>query len=108
MSRERKTLCVDFDGVIHAYTKGYHDKTAYDVPMPGAYESLLKLKGQGYRIVIFSARDAQEIKQWLTLHWCGTPLENLEVTNIKIPAIAYVDDRAIRFTNWRDIEKYFL
>lgn len=104
----RKTLCIDFDGVIHRYSKGYHDKTAYDIPMEGAYESLFKLKSQGYRIVIFTARDTTEVVEWLQKHWRGTPLEGLEVTNVKIPALAYVDDRAIRFTNWNDIEKYFL
>lgn len=103
-----KTICVDFDGVIHAYTKGYHDTTAYDVPMEGAYDSLVKLKGQGWRIVIFSARGADEIRSWLTQHWAGSQLENLEITNVKIPALAYIDDRAIRFTNWKDVEKYFL
>jgi len=29
------------------------------------------------------------------------------VSNLKPPAIAYIDDRGIRFTNWADITKYF-
>lgn len=103
-----KTVCVDFDGVIHRYSKGYFDSTAYDVPMDGAKESLLKLINQGYRIVVFSARDAADIKEWLHFHFMGTPLEHLEVTNVKIPALVYIDDRALRFTNWKDMEKYFI
>jgi hypothetical protein len=29
------------------------------------------------------------------------------ITSRKLAAIAYIDDRAVRFTNWMDIQNYF-
>ena len=29
------------------------------------------------------------------------------ITNKKFAAVAYIDDRALRFTNWRDMRQYF-
>lgn len=37
------TVAVDFDGVIHAYTKGWQNGEIYDPPMPGAFEALDQL-----------------------------------------------------------------
>jgi len=44
------------------------------------------------------------IKKWLEKYG----LKNIQVTNTKLSARAYIDDRAIRFTNWRDILSYFI
>lgn len=104
----QKRIAVDFDGVIHKYSKGWQDGSAYDEPMEGALESMRKLQDAGYDLVIFSARPAAVIMEWLHKWW---PEENGEfpmVTNEKPAAIAYIDDRGIRFTNWPDIMKYFV
>ena len=100
-----RTICVDFDGVIHKYSKGYWTGEIYDEPMEGAREVLWKWRNKGYRVVIFTARDPlqhQDIKDWL-LEW---DLPELEVTNVKIPAFMYLDDRAIRFVHWEDAKNY--
>jgi hypothetical protein len=47
-------LLVDFDGVIHRYSHGWMDGTAYDGPIDGAREMLGQLHALGYEIVIFS------------------------------------------------------
>ena len=39
----RRTLLIDFDGVVHGYSEGYKDGTIYDKPMEGVEEAL-KLK----------------------------------------------------------------
>ena len=99
-----KTIAVDFDGVIHKYSKGYQDGTPYDIPMEGAKKALRKLEKRGFDIVIFTARDnLQVVTEWMIGH--GFP--NYVVTNQKPKAIAYIDDRAIRFTNWQDMLNYF-
>ena len=54
---------------------------------------------------MLTARDPgnhPKVKQWLMAN--GFP--PMEVTNVKIPAFMYIDDRAIRFTNWSDIVNY--
>ncbi len=109
MTDERRTLAIDFDGVIHRYSRGWADGTIYDPPVAGAIPALWALRAAGYRIVIFTGRLREEgqhhhVEQWLTQH--GAP--PCTVTNIKPRALAYIDDRAVRFTNWPDIRKRFV
>jgi phosphoglycolate phosphatase-like HAD superfamily hydrolase len=92
------TVLVDFDGVIHKYSKGWQDGTAYDEPMDGAKEALEKLTNDGYKVVIFSTRDSGQIYEWLRKY----QFPRYRVTNVKEPAVALIDDRAIRFTSWHD------
>jgi hypothetical protein len=93
----RPRLLVDFDGVLHAYSRGWADGTTYDGPIPGALEALAALDADGYEVVVFSTRDADQIVEWLAAH--GFPA--YRVTNVKEPAVAQIDDRAIRFHAWR-------
>ena len=91
---EKKTVCVDFDGVLNNY-KGYAGEAELYEPMIGAREFLLKLSKE-YKVVIFSTRaSSQKIWEWLREYnlrqYCS------DVTNIKPVAVAYIDDRAIRF-----------
>jgi len=99
-----RTIAIDFDGVIHKYSKGWQNGEIYDKPVEGAINTIKQLQLK-YKIVIFTVRDNfDDIRKWLTLNG----IENLpEVTNKKPVAIAYIDDRGIRFTNWNDIINYF-
>jgi len=98
------TLAIDFDGVIHKYSKGYYDGTIYDEPMEGAIETL-KCLSEEYNLVIFTARpNKEDIKGWLEKY--GFDID-IEVTDKKIPAQVYIDDRGLRFTNWKDIKNLF-
>lgn len=89
-------LLVDFDGVLHAYSRGWADGTAYDGPIQGAKEALAGLAADGYEIVIFSTREATQIVEWLD----GHDFPAYRVTNVKEPAVAQIDDRAVRFIDW--------
>ena len=113
-----KKIAIDFDGVIHPYSKGWQDGQLYDDPVEGTKESLAILVKSGYYIVIFTTRlndeennNVPELKQRvLDYLFKNRILEGEhwhEITCKKPNAIAYIDDRAIRFTNWKDIEKYF-
>lgn len=103
------TIAVDFDGVIHAYSLGWCDGSIYDPPMPGAIEGLHQLLDQE-AVFIHTTRDPAQVAEWLTAHGftCRTehngPFWNergeLLVTNRKLAAVAYLDDRAVRFTDW--------
>lgn len=93
-----KTLAIDFDGVLHRYSKGWHDGTCYDEPMPGARAAVEKLAGC-YRLVIFTARqELGPVRDWLFRHEIGHLFA--DVTNVKPKAFAYLDDRALRFRDW--------
>ena len=107
------TVCVDFDGVIHGYNNGWQDGSIYDEPLPGAIEALKDLMAQ-YAVVIFTTRrDTIAVGQWLQKHSLDVLFEyngeayefwnkrnTILITNLKLPAVAYIDDRAIRFVSW--------
>lgn len=96
---QKKTICLDFDGVLHAYTKGWHDGSVYDPPMPGALESVQRLS-ERFKLVVQTSRDnLEEVRAWLERH--GFPL--MDVTNRKPPAVLYIDDRAFRFESWAQV-----
>lgn len=103
----RKVISVDFDGVIHAYSKGWQGDEVYDEPVEGALESINKLQKRGYEVVISTAREnLKPVIKWMTLRWQYEQAMP-EITNRKPKAIAYIDDRAIRFTTWKDVKNYF-
>jgi hypothetical protein len=99
-----QTIAIDFDGVIHKYSKGWNGGVIYDDPVEGAVEAYYELI-KNYNVVIFTAReDTDAVKKWMEKHFdfeknLGHFYEPI-VTNIKPPAIAYIDDRGITFTDW--------
>jgi len=97
---KRRTIAIDFDGVIHKYGQGFKGlMNAYDDPMEGVETALQNLKAAGKRLVILSSRPASVIEQWLK----DRDLDHYfdEVSNFKIPANIYVDDRGYKFNNWK-------
>jgi hypothetical protein len=103
----KKTVAVDFDGVIHAYSRGWQDGSVYDPPVPYALDALRNLRKR-YTVVIYTTRaredinepgGAEQIREWFKLYE-AEDLADLEITDKKPLAIALIDDRAIRFKNW--------
>lgn len=86
------TVCVDFDGVLNDY-HGY-DENDLSTPQIGAKEFITKLQLK-YEVVIHTTRDSKKVKYWLKQY----EFPPLKVTNIKQPAVAYIDDRAIRYNS---------
>ncbi len=99
----KQTVAVDFDGVIHSYEKGWQDGSIYGTPVEGAFEHICKIRSRGYNVVIFSARPKEQIGEWLLNNWPRVPPygDIPEVVNEKPLAVAYIDDRAIRFQSWK-------
>ena len=60
-----KTIAIDFDGVIHAYSKGWQDGSIYDKPIEGIFEFIGQLFKNGYSVYIHSTRNSSQIKNWL-------------------------------------------
>ncbi len=95
---EKPLLSLDFDGVLHNYSRGYHDGTIYDGPTPGALDFVLQAQ-ERFLLVIHSARartktGKRAIRAWLKQY--GFP--DLPVTAEKPPAFLHLDDRAVTFT----------
>jgi len=112
-----KQIAIDFDGVVHKNSLGFYDGTVYDEPVEGSLEAIRKLVDLGYEIVIFTCkakpdRPLVEGKTGVELIWAWLDkygFKNLikEVTAEKPRAIAYIDDKGITFTNWKDILEEF-
>lgn len=98
MSFSGIVIAVDFDGVLHSYTSGWTGWVPVDPPEPGAREFIDWMLAQGLEVVVTSARahseeGAEAIRSWLAAY--GFP--ELRVTNEKVRAAAYIDDRAVPY-----------
>jgi phosphoheptose isomerase len=109
---ELVNIGVDFDGVIHKNSKGYHDGTVYDEPVDGAREALQKLS-EKYTVILYTAKarkdrglvngrsGTQLIWDWLKEHDLNQYVS--KVTAEKPRAVAYIDDKGIKFDNWDNV-----
>jgi len=111
------TVAVDFDGVIHDYKRGWQDGSIYGDFMPGAVVALSRLMSN-YAVFVHTTRNPGQVARWIEdrsghAFECVTRASILPwkrqfwnerglllVTNRKLPAVAYIDDRAIEFTTW--------
>lgn len=98
---------IDFDSVIVKRTGIPTNSNVWtDLPMEGAIETLWLLKENKIDFYIFTNRpkpDWKKIKKWLN-DWKFP--DKILVTNVKQPGTSqYLDDRAIRFTNFNDFRK---
>lgn len=109
-----KTICIDFDGVIHDYSKGWQGVDVFDKPVSGAKEGTAALKGQGWTIIIYTTRnDTPALRQWLQEnhitydHINKNPNQPEGSDKGKLIANVYLDDRGILFGgNWeKAVEK---
>ena len=60
---KKLAIGLDFDGVIHAYSRGYFDGTCYDVPVEGAFDAIRALMVR-YNVFVFTARKPEDVKEW--------------------------------------------
>lgn len=107
-----RTMAVDFDGPIHRYGKGWHDGTIYDELTPGAREAIAGFQARGYAVFVFTSREIEQVVPWMQARGFdvaadGPPYptfwdspDQILVTNRKLAAVAYIDDRAVRFDAW--------
>lgn len=111
------TICIDFDGVIHLYSKGWNDGSIYDGIVPGFFEWAINAS-ELFRLVIYSSRSATsagttEMREWLSARAAEWHAENghsshlpdFEFAHEKPAAFLSIDDRAVTFTgDWNDFD----
>jgi len=106
------TIAIDFDGVIHSYSRGWQGGEIYDPPVAGTREALTELRAKGWKIYIFSTRtnkiyhkndhppQEERMKTYLEEH--GIPYDKIWSFG-KPMADIYLDDRALNFRGkWVD------
>lgn len=112
MDERKYTICCDFDGVLHSYTKGWarhlpQEEAALviaDDPVPGALEWLEAMASdERFTVCVYSSRSKyvgaiDAMKNWLVhfdfpIGW----LDRLEFPTQKPAASMTIDDRAFCF-----------
>ena len=104
-------IAFDFDGVIHKYSKGWQDGSIYDEPNWEVFMLMILLASNGYPVFILSTRDPKQIEEWWNKQgWLlrakvidsdvtfYNDYKYIGVTNRKLPAQLYIDDRAYSYT----------
>lgn len=90
-----KTVGVDFDGVL-CQSEGPYEYGHFGPPISEGLKLVRLLMEEGYNVKIFTARkETDQVAVWLAKQG----LQNMHVTNQKVPATAYVDDRAIPWSS---------
>lgn len=115
MSEFKPILCIDFDGVIHSYERGWQDGVIYGDVVPGFFEWVERVRDR-FKLVIYSSRSKSDEgvtamslwlhakrNEWIKAGGERHPTEPLtiEFAHEKPPAWITIDDRAIQFAgNW--------
>lgn len=105
---EKKTICVDFDGVIAQYD-GFKGNDIFGDPIDGVQSAMEVLKKKGFTIIIFTTHTASsKLKKYLndnhiTYDYINENPDQPKGSNSRKPiADIYLDDRAICFKgNWK-------
>ena len=104
---EKKTICVDFDGVIAQYD-GFKYNDIFGDPIDGVQSAMEVLKKKGFTIIIFTTRTASsKLKKYLndnhiTYDYINENPDQPKGSNSGKPiADIYLDDRAIHGTHRR-------
>ena len=108
--KEGHAVCFDFDGVIHQYSKGWQDGSIYDEYNKNVLDLMLFLQKAKIPVFICSTREPMQIINWWNKQgfWCDAikindeekfwkDLNFIGVTNRKLPAQLYIDDRAYKY-----------
>ena len=104
-------IAIDFDGVIHRYSKGWNGGDIYDPPVEGTRQALEQLKHEGHTLYIFSTRNnklfhkkgidqKEAMETWMKQH--AIPYDKIW-TYGKPMADLFIDDRALQFRGkWKE------
>lgn len=97
----RRTIAVDFDGVIANYD-GWKGHGVLGDPREDVVGALRTLRAEGWKIVIHTTRGIDEVQAYLERH--GIPRDEIngnsdyQTKGVKPVADVYWDDRAVRYS----------
>ena len=95
-------LIIDLDGTICTEEKQFSRSLAK--PIEGALTAINKFKRLGYTIIIYSARTWAEYE--MTVDWLNKNEIIFDQLILGKPLGDYwIDDRAISFKNWTEVEE---
>lgn len=93
-------VLVDFDKVIHQRDENDPTYAIKNRPVKGVKRALMRLKKEGFKIVVYTARSWEEyiaIKKWLK-YW---KIPHDKIICGKVLGVIYIDDRGYRFEDWK-------
>ncbi|MBQ7287845.1 MAG: hypothetical protein IJW73_08810 [Candidatus Gastranaerophilales bacterium] len=94
IEKSKPTILIDLDGVLNKY-KGNYDNNMPEINKD-AIKFLEKLhKKEKYNLVLFTTRNLLTSAKWLIENKIDKYFSN--ITNIKLPSVLLIDDRAICF-----------
>ena len=114
LDSDKNVIAVDFDGVIHKSSKGFHDGTIYDEPVDDVKKGLEYLS-KSYKLVVYTCKanpnrplidektGTELIWEWMEKYDLSTYVS--DVVYGKPNAKYYIDDKAICFIDWNQILK---
>lgn len=105
-----KILCLDFDGVLHSYTSGWHGMgVVKDLPSPDAMRFLYEAV-EYFDVHIYSSRSRslkgrRAMKRWLRFHLINAfghdrakrIMKQIKWPWFKPPAFVGLDDRVVQY-----------
>lgn len=109
-------VAFDFDGVIHKYSEGWKDGSIYDEINPEIVELMSMFMKMEIPVFILSSRDSDQIVMWMRKQNMPFSIGTIEkdcefwkrldmvgVTNVKLPAQLYIDDRGYNYHGQKPI-----
>lgn len=101
---KKRTICIDFDGVLHDYSKGFQGENVFGDMITGADDATGVLKKNGNTIIIYTTRPVtDELKAWLKEKNISydyineNPDQPKGSEGCKLIADLYIDDRGLCF-----------
>jgi hypothetical protein len=103
-AKPARTICIDFDGVLHDYRNGWQGEDVFGDPVPGASLATKGLKLNDWCIILYTCRkNTEALRKWLADNGIEydfineNPWQPENADSRKPIADVYLDDCALKF-----------
>jgi hypothetical protein len=116
----RPTICIDFDGCINPYSRGWQNGELYETSVVTNFFEWATEAAKHFKLVVYSSRSKDPTERQAMFDWMQHRFEEwrrpasgslqlfcetFSFTDRKPPAWITIDDRCIRFDgNWSALE----